>query len=75
MSPEVTRQSQSTGKELPVDRDAQFMHLVPELINTIAAGDAATAAELKVDVRRRRLGGASWEAVYRLLNRVAYPMA
>ncbi len=75
MSPEATSPNQSTGKATPVNRDAQFMHRIPQLINTIAAGDPATAAELRVDVRRRRLNGASWEAVYRLLNRVAYPMA
>ena len=75
MYPEVTSPDRSTGMNDPVNRDVQFMHLIPDLINTIAAGDEATATELKVDIRRRRLGGASWESVYRLLNRVAYPMA
>jgi hypothetical protein len=57
----------------PVNRDAEFMHQIPGLINTIANGDPAAAIEWKNSVRLRRMRGESWESVYRLLAQVAYP--
>jgi hypothetical protein len=57
----------------PLNRDAEFMRYIPGLINTIADGDPAIQIEWKNTVRLRRLSGASWESVYRLLAQAAYP--
>jgi len=57
----------------PVNRDAEFMRLIPGLINTIAGDDPEIRIEWKNRVRLRRLSGASWESVYRLLALTAYP--
>jgi len=57
----------------PLNRDAEFMHLIPGLINTIAGDDPAIRIEWKNMVRLRRLNGASWESVHRLLAQTAYP--
>jgi hypothetical protein len=57
----------------PLNRDAEFMRLIPGMINMIAGDDPATRIEWKNTVRLRRLSGASWESVYRLLAQTAYP--
>jgi hypothetical protein len=49
------------------------MRLIPGMINMIAGDDPATRIEWKNTVRLRRLSGASWESVYKLLAQTAYP--
>jgi len=56
-----------------INRDAEFMHHIPALINTIADGDAKKATEWKIRVSLRRMSGESLELVYRLLSRAAFP--
>jgi len=73
MSNHQQAESCNTEASKLINRDAEFMHHIPALINTIADGDVKTATEWKTRVRLRRMRGESWESVYRLLSRVAFP--
>jgi hypothetical protein len=57
----------------PINHDAEFMHHIPALINTLADGNPETANEWKTIVRLRRLNGESWESVHQLLSQAAFP--